>query len=320
MRFHRLFEERENQRLRIERIQTSVVESMVKLGTALQVNTTIGEENQRMKEAIAMEIGGDWPTFGHDAINGACSDSSWESSFRTLAQSTKQALLGFQTSMYDDAHNLFTLHGERAEVDSVHCATDGNSHACSSNFLRNSGTEPDPSPRESVTEVPDRPLRNSNPRPMRILPPEATTITMTNIPARLSPEDLLKVWPPDGTYNLMYIPYSIRRKSRCGIAIINMTSHVAAVEFMAKWQGHTLVPNMRGRSCLDMKPARIQGFMNNLLHLKSSKVDRLQKEERLPLVFMGTRKLDVKALLAHVGNDNFREDQMESYVVEPAVG
>jgi len=60
--------------------------------------------------------------------------------------------------------------------------------------------------------------------------------------------------------------------------------------------------------------------MNNLLHLKSSKVDRLQKEEYLPLVFLGTRKLDIKVLLAHVGNDNFREDQMESYVVEPTVG
>jgi len=71
--------------------------------------------------------------------------------------------------------------------------------------------------------------------PPRALPPGVTTFMVGNIPGRFTPENLAEVWPVDGSYNRLHIPFSFQKQRRSGIAIINMVSNQAPVEFAAKW-------------------------------------------------------------------------------------
>jgi len=166
-------------------------------------------------------------------------------------------------------------------------------------------------------EVPDQPSPNSHPR-LRILQPAVTTLVVRNLPARFSPQKMLEVWPPDGTYNLLYVPYSMAKRSRLGFAFINMTSHEAAAEFMARWHGQKIV-NERGVKRLDIIVADTQGFMQNLEQLKASKIGKIRNQSYLPLLFLGTRKLDTQALLASMDSGIINIDELEQFVVEPVV-
>jgi len=132
---------------------------------------------------------------------------------------------------------------------------------------------------------------------MRMLPPGITTIVVRNIPARLSQDQLLQLWPPDGTYDLMYLPYSFQTNRRSGLVFINMVSHEAALNFAAKWHGHKIA-HVSGIKRLDIGVATVQGFVENLKYLKASNIARMHNERFLPVAFKGTQKLDFKSLVA----------------------
>jgi len=142
-----------------------------------------------------------------------------------------------------------------------------------------------------------RPPPKTSPERMRILPPGVTTIVVRNVPARLSQKQLLQLWPPDGTYDLMYLPYSMRKQSRSGLVFVNMVTHEAALNFTAKWHGHKIA-NVVGAKRLRIGVAEVQGFVGNLQHFKASNVGRMHNEELLPVAFKGTQRLDFKSLLA----------------------
>jgi len=131
---------------------------------------------------------------------------------------------------------------------------------------------------------------------MRTLPPGVTTIVVRNVPARFSQEQLLQLWPPDGTYDLMYLPYSMQKQRRSGLVFINMVAHEAALDFTAKWHGHK-IENVVGAKRLHIGVAEVQGFVGNLQHLKASNVARMRNEKLLPVAFKGTQRLDFKSLL-----------------------
>jgi len=131
------------------------------------------------------------------------------------------------------------------------------------------------------------------------------------------------LWPPDGTYDLMYLPYSFQRQRRSGLVFINMISHGAALNFAAKWHGHKIA-SVRGAKRLHIGVAEVQGFMGNLKHLKRSNIARMHNEQFLPVAFKGTQKLDFKSLLAGLeipATSQVRSsqvDQMRMYaLVEP---
>jgi len=132
---------------------------------------------------------------------------------------------------------------------------------------------------------------------MRTLPPGVTTIVVRNVPARFSQEQLLQLWPPDGTYDLMYLPSSMQNQRRSGLVFINMVAHEAALDFTAKWHGHK-IENVVGAKRLHIGVAEVQGFVGNLQHLKASNVARMRNEKLLPVAFKGTQRLDFKSLLA----------------------
>jgi len=147
------------------------------------------------------------------------------------------------------------------------------------------------------------------------LPPNVTTLVVRNVPARFSPQKLLEVWSPDGTYNFLHVPYRFERRRRLGMAFINFVSHEEATRFMATWHGQKLAD---GSKRMQIVAAEIQGFIENLQHLKETHLERLRNDNYMPLVFKGTCQLDVRALLAHmdfgaIGN------QLEEFVLEPAV-
>jgi len=154
----------------------------------------------------------------------------------------------------------------------------------------------------------------SNAKPARTLPTGATTIVVRNIPARFSQEKLLEVWPPDGSYNLFYLPYSFQKRRRSGIAFINMVSHEAAVEFTARWHGQKLA-DIGSSNRLDISVAEVQGFAGNLKHLKASNIRRISNQHFLPMAFKGTKKLDFKALLAQENFEETDDERLESAVV-----
>jgi len=130
-------------------------------------------------------------------------------------------------------------------------------------------------------------------KPPRALPPGVTTLMVRNIPARFTPEKLLEVWPVDGSYNLLHMPFNFQKQRRAGIAFVNMVSHEAAVEFAAKWHGRKLA-NVGGIKRLDIGAAEVQGFEGNLRNFKGSKI---KNDIFLPIAFNGTERLDIKALL-----------------------
>jgi len=163
-------------------------------------------------------------------------------------------------------------------------------------------------------EVPDQPSLNSNPM-LRTLPPEITTLVVRNVPARFSPQKLMEVWSPDGTYNLLHVPYSFQRKRRLGIAFINFVSHEAATHFMATWHGQKLAD---GSKRLQIVAAEVQGFTQNLQRLQAQQVQTFRNEKYLPVVLKGTCQLDSKALLAHVDLGAIGENDLEYFVIQPA--
>jgi len=141
-------------------------------------------------------------------------------------------------------------------------------------------------------------------KPPRALPPGVTTLMVRNIPGRFTPETLLEVWPVDGSYNLLHMPFNFQKQRRAGIAFINMVSHEAAVEFAANWHGRKLA-NVGGIKRLDIGVAEVQGFEGNLRNLKGSKI---KNEIFLPIAFNGTERLDIKALLQGHGERGVQQD------------
>jgi len=154
-----------------------------------------------------------------------------------------------------------------------------------------------PEPEEQISNKHSPPQASS--KPMRTLPPGVTTIVVRNVPARFTQEQLLQLWPPDGTYDLIYLPYSMKRQSRSGLVFINMVSHEAALSFAATWHGHK-IPNVIGAKRLHIGVAEVQGFIGNLKHFKASNIARMRCERFLPVAFKGTQRLDFRSLLAGV--------------------
>jgi len=116
-----------------------------------------------------------------------------------------------------------------------------------------------------------------------------------NIPARFSQEKLLEVWPPDGSYNLFYVPYSFTRQRR--------------------WHGQKL-SHIGSSTRLDINVAAFQGLVGNLKHLKASNIRRINNQRFLPMAFKGTKKLDFKALLDLEDFEGIDDERLESLVIE----
>jgi hypothetical protein len=96
------------------------------------------------------------------------------------------------------------------------------------------------------------------------------TLIVRNIPARITQNQLLSYWRPQGSFNLLHLPYSQQLHRNVGYAFINFISREALTEFYERWQHKKLVASSNSKP-LNVGVAEVQGFEANLRHMKLSK-------------------------------------------------
>lgn len=112
----------------------------------------------------------------------------------------------------------------------------------------------------------------------------ATTAIIRNVPARCSQARLLKMWPPEGSYNLLYLPYCFKSRRGAGFALVNFTSHAAMLDFRETWHGSVLLPEASAKP-LDVVMAEVQGLESNLMQMRASnKMNRIKHMKHVPVL------------------------------------
>jgi len=77
--------EQEKLRDYFEQAKLELKSKIESLGIEFRASLTFAEENQRLKDAVAAELGGQWPAFWHDPLEAVCPEELWESSFLILS-------------------------------------------------------------------------------------------------------------------------------------------------------------------------------------------------------------------------------------------
>lgn len=140
---------------------------------------------------------------------------------------------------------------------------------------------------------------------LRRLPPGATTLVVRNIPARYTVASLLEEWIPDGTFDMVHLPYNSREKRFCGYAFINFLTPESALEFQAKKHG-TYLRYGCGKH-LDCAVAEVQGFEANLKLLQTGRrLLRTPYMELLPAIFRGRARVPTNEVLDMIGLKGLR--------------
>lgn len=136
--------------------------------------------------------------------------------------------------------------------------------------------------------------------PMKPIAKGITTLVIQNLPGRYSQDDVLNIWPVDGTYDYMHVPYNLLQKRPLGYVFINFMTSDMAIEFQQNWHGKMLPGTCSNRKPLDVAAAEVQGRQANLELIKSRKIGQLGKAGFLPLVLQNGVRLDSKAILAEL--------------------
>jgi len=128
-----------------------------------------------------------------------------------------------------------------------------------------------------------------------------TTLVIRNIPARFTQQEILKrVWVPDGTFDLLFLPHSFKLGHSVGYCFINFTSSAHAQAFHHRWHGQMLLGGSKAKP-LDVHAARSQGIYDNMKYLSTSEVMRVKNSKFQPAVLQGTRTLDFMDALRALG-------------------
>jgi len=121
--------------------------------------------------------------------------------------------------------------------------------------------------------------------------PGVTTLVVRNVPARYTKEELLQEWPPDGTFDFLYLPFNHRQKRAAGYCFVNFTSHEAAVTFCNQWHHKWLSASKHTGKKLSIGAAEFQGLEANLQHLAHCGIQRIKNTKYLPSVFNADREM-----------------------------
>jgi len=131
------------------------------------------------------------------------------------------------------------------------------------------------------------------------IPDGATTLVIRNVPARYTKELLMQEWPVDGTYDFLFLPFSLKCKRTAGFAFVNFTSHEAAVDFYGRWHGKSLRDQGTAKR-LNVGISEVQGLEENLQHVAAHNVSRIKNVKHLPSVFNGTSEVPLAGLLEQI--------------------
>lgn len=160
--------------------------------------------------------------------------------------------------------------------------------------------QPQPTHLAATAPPPDTDDLSTPARPLRPLHPRVTTLVVRNIPARYNQERLLQEWVPDGTFNLLYVPYNILERRSRGYAYLNFNTHQDALAFQLRWHGRRF-QNMSQSKHLDVATATRQGVQANLELLRGQDIERLNARGYLPVLFKGRRPVDSMPSLRRLG-------------------
>jgi len=134
-------------------------------------------------------------------------------------------------------------------------------------------------------------------RALRLLPRSARTLIVRNVPWTYSQEDLLLVWPPDGTYDYLHTPYHFFNDRTVGHAYINFITYEAAAAFQERWHGRYL-PQRDTKNTLDISVATVQGRGPILARIAEDRIPVLVEKHFLPMLLDGERRLCTHEVLA----------------------
>lgn len=126
---------------------------------------------------------------------------------------------------------------------------------------------------------------------------DATTVFIRGIPSHYDQEMLLDHWVPDGTFDLMYMPYNVQTHTSSEYVVMNFVSRELALRFRERWHGRELDPGS-GAQALEVSWARAQGLTANLVQAKRGKIDRIRNPKFQPMVFEGQHRMDFLHALA----------------------
>jgi len=126
-----------------------------------------------------------------------------------------------------------------------------------------------------------------------------TTLVVRNIPLGCTKEMLLQTWPPDGSFDFLYLPYSFKDRRIAGYVFLNFTSQTAAFRFHSWWHGQFL-PGQCSSAKLNVSTAPVQGLEANVRHLVQCKIRRIKNPKYLPSVFDGLQEVPFSELIKNL--------------------
>jgi len=122
--------------------------------------------------------------------------------------------------------------------------------------------------------------------------PPITTLMLRGIPASCTHRELLRLWPMDGTWDLLYLPLRGSCAKARGYAFMNFTDEARAADFRRRWQGARLSPFSTGAG-LDITQSSLQGFEANVQHLKSKPAGELKSRLSEPILVKHGRRVSL---------------------------
>mmetsp|Transcript_64354 Transcript_64354/g.149725 ORF Transcript_64354/g.149725 Transcript_64354/m.149725 type:complete len:196 (+) Transcript_64354:31-618(+) len=146
------------------------------------------------------------------------------------------------------------------------------------------------------------------------LPAGIRMLAVRNLPWSYTFEQLLELWPLDGSYDYIHLPWKLSKRRNVGYVFINFVSTQCATEFAERWHGFT-PPNRGFRKALNVAVASIQSVRESLGCLQWEDLVRLVAVGAAPLVIVNNRRVDAR--LAYVA---FGLREAEGGPSEVAVG
>jgi hypothetical protein len=119
-------------------------------------------------------------------------------------------------------------------------------------------------------------------------PENATTVLIHNMPPRSTIDELIKAFPPDGSYDLINLPFNVKARRTSSFATINFISVDLAAAFFQRFEGQRLPHSTRScKNPLSITAARIQGLEANLVKLRGEKgIAEMRNAALLPRLYL----------------------------------
>jgi len=127
------------------------------------------------------------------------------------------------------------------------------------------------------------------------IPKQGTTLIVWHLPDTLNLAGVLKLWPVDGTFNYLEVPFSASEKCHKGRALVNFVSRKVAMRFMTRWNGQWV--HRSQQEPLEIRVANLQRLRNLLPRFQNKDIEKLDRHGCLPLICDGMRRLNTKDVL-----------------------